>query len=294
MDGIEDRQPFILSYATDQTFSSLCRSYMPFYILQMQGKIKFNRSTSFIRDEGYYKQVDVVYVSCGFDIGCVKKLSSMRQRLGFRLVCDVDRLVDEISFKMFDEVVISTPFLKEHYLQTADQSNLAVIPTKIAHIFAGHFYDEKKLIENYIAYSLRPRVLCLGKMDEGLLSDDFEWVFFEGEYCQDKIAALRCQAVVVPLNNSVESHAKSDILLQLAGAHGLPIICQDITPYKRAHLRFRTQEQMEGLLKEVLIDEGRYLEEVRRAHLSIQKDWLERDENLGRYIAQRERARVNG
>jgi hypothetical protein len=290
MDEIRDRQPFVLSYYCDESISGFLRSYFPFYILQMQGKIKFNHSASFIRDEEYYSQIDVVYVSCGFDVSYIRKLSSLKERCGFRLVYNVDRMIDDCQFELFDEVVVSTPFLIEHYLQVAESCEFAMIPTKISYSWAGHFYDEKKRVETYIAHSLRPRVLCLGRRDDVVLSDEFEWVFLEDDTMFNHIEDLKCQAVVALLDETLENHAMSDVWIQISGAHGLPIVCQDMTPFKRAAMRFKTGEQMRALLKKVLIDEETYLLEVRRARVSVEKDWLEIDENLNRYLENKSEA----
>jgi glycosyltransferase involved in cell wall biosynthesis len=98
-----------------------------------------------------------------------------------------------------------------------------------------------------------------------------------------RISILGCSMMIAPLKDILFNHAKSDIKLQEASAHGLPIACQDITPYKNGLLRFSTGEQMIDLIRKTLKSEDAFLSASKMARGYVDQKWLEAEENLTLY-----------
>ena len=97
------------------------------------------------------------------------------------------------------------------------------------------------------------------------------------------ISRLEGNMMIAPLMDSPFNHAKSNIKLLEASAHGMPIACQDITPYKDAPIRFQNGEEMLQKIRSTLKTEDGYIKESLKGRAIIDKHWLELEENIGSY-----------
>ena len=89
--------------------------------------------------------------------------------------------------------------------------------------------------------------------------------------------------MVAPLADNVFNHAKSNIKFLEACAYGLPIACQDITPYKEAPIRFNTSAEMLEKIRETLKSEESFMENSRLARKIADDNWLEVDSNIAAF-----------
>ncbi len=122
------------------------------------------------------------------------------------------------------------------------------------------------------------------ELEKQCLQGDVEYHVIESmaSYHQ-KLSGLEACMMIAPLSNNVNNHGKSNCKFQEASAHGLPIACQDITPYKMCPIRFTTGEQMLHQIRETLATEECYIEASRLGRKMLDGMWLELDENIGMY-----------
>ena len=134
---------------------------------------------------------------------------------------------------------------------------------------------------------------------------EFRWIFLGGiphelkdqclkgevEYHQmesiatyhPKLLTLEGCIMVAPLSEHIHNHGRSNCKFQEASAQGLPIVCQDITPYKMCPIRFTTGDQMLHQIRETLETEESYINAIRLGKKLLDEMWLELDENIGMY-----------
>ncbi|MCH9621585.1 MAG: hypothetical protein S4CHLAM20_10090 [Chlamydiia bacterium] len=227
-----------------------------------------------------------------------------------RIIYDVDEILDdEYSLELMslcDEISVSTPFLKNHYQKLA--KNISVVPNKIPFVWAGGIYSEQIILRNYRKHKNRPRIICLNNdnYNEDLCrvikdsKDEFCWIFIgkcpEGLEGKVKVVAeptlgirpqfllsLEANMMVAPLKDTLQNHAKSNRELLEAGALGLPIATQDMTPYKEASIQFSSAIEMIKKVKAVLSDEKIFLQESKASRNFIDRNWLEQEENILNY-----------
>jgi hypothetical protein len=98
------------------------------------------------------------------------------------------------------------------------------------------------------------------------------------------LANLQINMCIAPLIENDFNRAKSDLKFLEATALGLPIACQDMSTYAIAPVRFKTGEDLIKKLKETLESEETFLAASRRARGLIEQRWLERPENIGKYL----------
>lgn len=338
-------KPTILSYPCGQNQSGFWRIFWPAYQMQVREFANYNISMVYLRDSLTYKKSDVVQIQRVTDkqsADYIEKLCTLKEKLNFRLVYDIDdvlinedlpdynavynsgmlnKVEMEKVINLCDEITVSTPFLKEYYLSKFNQQNITVIPNKIPFFWAGNYYDDAIRLEVYRKNKKRPRILYAGGFShinkDGKTGNDdfshvinsikqtikeFHWIFLgvlpwelaennqagEVEFYglenldnyHKRIMVLNCSMMIVPLADNIFNHAKSDIKYQEACAHGLPIACQDITPYKSAPIRFSSGEQMIDVIRKTLATEETYIEASRNARKKIDKNWLELEENI--------------
>ena len=342
---LEKSKPSVLSIPAGFNQCAFWRILWPLYHLHIRDFVSYSLSIGFLRDSVSYKRADVVQIQRVTDpVGAkfIEMLCTLKKDLDFRLVYDIDDVliqkdipdfnlvhsrtdVDvsamETVINLCDEVTVSTPYLKEYYLDKFDQNNYTVLPNRTPYAWAGNFYDERQLLQNYKTHKNRPRILYAGahshiNCDGKTGNDDFthvineikktikefKWVFFgvlpweliEENEAGDiefygletidnyhkRIAVLQCSMMIVPLKDIPFNHAKSDIKFQEACAHGLPVTCQDITPYKHAPIRFSTGDQMIETIRKTLKSEGSFLSASRRGRAHVDNQWLEAEQNI--------------
>jgi hypothetical protein len=116
-------------------------------------------------------------------------------------------------------------------------------------------------------------------------SKQFEYHPWEQFYrYPEKIAKLNINACIAPLQDNVFNRAKSDLKYIEACNYGLPIACQDICTYENAPFRFKTGDEMIGLLEDILSKKGRYMNLSAKARQVASTRWLETDENIDKYV----------
>jgi hypothetical protein len=342
------KKPTVLAYPAAWNQSAYWRVHWPNYQLMLQDMITYNTATHFLSDLVCYKAANVIQlqrVSTG-DVTILERLYELKKTLNLRLVYDVDDIlfIDDIpdfhgahSMKerfdpkvimkvmhLCDEIVTSTSFLREYYIQKGVKTDITVIPNMIPYFWGGNYYKEEVLLSIYRKHKTRPRILYAGgtshlhyNAEHG--NDDFshvidmiistrhefKWVFlgalpwelfpynkagdieFYGFETLDrypkKVATLQCSMMIVPLKDHFFNHGRTDVKFQEACAHGMPIACQDITPYKHCPIRFDTGEKMIEVIRETLKDEESYITASRIGREMIDKVWLERPENTALY-----------
>jgi hypothetical protein len=97
------------------------------------------------------------------------------------------------------------------------------------------------------------------------------------------INTLEPNMMIAPLADNPYNHGKSNIKFLEASAQGLPIACQDITPYKEAPIRFKTGEEMIEKIRATLKNEESYLEASRKGKEIVDQQWLEIDSNISKF-----------
>jgi hypothetical protein len=98
------------------------------------------------------------------------------------------------------------------------------------------------------------------------------------------LKSLNVNAVIAPLLDTNFNRAKSDVKYLEASAIGVPFFGQDIVTYAHAPLRFKEGNDMVSLISKVLGNKKLYFEHCRLGREMIDKRWLERPENLGKYL----------
>jgi hypothetical protein len=122
------------------------------------------------------------------------------------------------------------------------------------------------------------------EMGDECLSGDVEYHLIETmDTYHKKLASLEACMMIAPLANNVNNHGKSNIKFQEASAHGLPIACQDITPYKQCPIRFTSGEQMLDQIRRTLATEETFISSSRYARNKMEGYWLEQESNVGMY-----------
>lgn len=339
-------KPSVLSFPCGIDQSAFWRVLWPSYYLQVMEKCSYNMSMSMLRDSLAYKAANVVQIQRVTDIEKVmflEKLCSLKDDLDFRLVYEIDDILigedmpsyhaaknmknaynkDAIkrAMQLSDEVVVSTPYLREYYMQKFDLKAVTVVPNKMPFFWAGNYYTEQGILDVYKQHKKRPRILYAGSAShinsmgktgnddfshviEAIKSSvkDFHWIFLgvlpwelkaeneagEVEFWppetldnyNKRISVLQCSMVIAPLADNIHNHAKSDVKFLDAAAHGLPIACQDMTPYKHAPIRFSTGQEMINVIKKTLESEESFLNASRRARKMLDKQWLELECNI--------------
>ena len=86
---------------------------------------------------------------------------------------------------------------------------------------------------------------------------------------------LELTLAIAPLQNNNFNLAKAPIKFLEAGALGIPCICQDLEPYKIAHLKFQTSDELYAKIKNVTGNRQHYLTESAKARKTATQYWLE-------------------
>lgn len=199
--------PYVIQYNSDFYGCGFWRLLWPQFVLNMTGKAAVHHSHLFIRDFLHYSRASVIHIqrqSKYTQYNFYSKLSSMKDRLKFRLVYDVDDIIffedvpiynsakKEISsiemressqkiMELCDEMTVSTPFLREYYLQKTSQKNITVIPNYIPLFWMGNYYSEELILNKYRKHKQRPRILYAGSgshFDVGMKTKDFHDDFY--------------------------------------------------------------------------------------------------------------------
>jgi hypothetical protein len=91
----------------------------------------------------------------------------------------------------------------------------------------------------------------------------------------EKLKNLKVNMLVAPLQDNNFNKSKSDLKWIEANCLGLPIACQDLCTYKDAEFKFRTGEEMVGLIREVMSKKGKYMNICAAARKNAEQRWME-------------------
>jgi hypothetical protein len=79
-----------------------------------------------------------------------------------------------------------------------------------------------------------------------------------------RINDLSLDLVVAPLLNNVFNRCKSNIKFLEMSALGIPVLCQDLSPYRKyTDLRFKDANELQNLIDNLLGDKSKYLDVVK-------------------------------
>ena len=97
--------------------------------------------------------------------------------------------------------------------------------------------------------------------------------------------ALKPNVIAAPLQDNVFNKCKSDIKYSEACALGLPLVCQDLEPYKKCKYatKFKTGDEFIDALKKVTKDESSYVRLSDRCVNEAKDLWLENDKNWKKF-----------
>ncbi|NBO99114.1 MAG: glycosyltransferase family 1 protein [Proteobacteria bacterium] len=99
----------------------------------------------------------------------------------------------------------------------------------------------------------------------------------------ETIYKLRINMMIAPLQDNNFNKSKSDLKWIEANCFGLPIACQDLCTYKDAEFKFKTGEEMIGIVRDVLSRKGRYMNICAAARKNADSRWMENSSNLDCY-----------
>ena len=345
----EKEKPNVMQFIADFGGCGFWRMLWPQIILNMSGKAQVSHSQFLNRDLLHYVNSSAVHVQRQGrfnQLEFFKKLVALKKRQRFRLIYDADDVIfyedlpeynsakakiKEIGsyakeiINICDEMTVSTPFLREYYLQNTEQKNITVLPNFPPLFWIGEFYSEEMILRNYRTHRNKPRILYAGSSshfhkDEKGGEDDFShvkevimatigsfrWVFVGAipielvplikqnmiEYHPWQhlasypryLSKLQINMCIAPLQDNLFNRGKSDLKFLESAALGLPIACQDLCTYAIAPIRFKTELEMIKRIQDTLATEETFLAASRHARSLIEGRWLEREENINKYL----------
>jgi len=215
-----------------------------------------------------------------------------------------------------DEVTVSTNFMADYFRDKLTNTKITCIPNRLPKSWMDRFYNEDRLKVNFSKNKRKPRILYAGAGSHfsvtGSVEDDFtniqdlvrktvkdfQWIFIGGfprgvadlirsgkiEFHKFtplhdfayKINEIAPNILIAPLAKNIFNMAKSNIKLLEGGAHGYPVICQDICTYDDALYKFNTADELHDRIKYLTQDAGVYMKAVRKSRALIdERFWLE-------------------
>lgn len=184
----EANLPRAINYLADYSGCGFWRLIWPGHLLCAHQKAIVHASTVMCFDPRWYGNTQAIRIQRQatsqqkqfFEF--LKKLSG---EMGFRMIYEIDDIMlhedipDYNKFKpafkneeirdnaiammnMSDEVTVTCDFMKDYYINKTGNKNVTVIPNFPPKWWIGHFYNEKKLSQDYDKYRKRPRILYAG------------------------------------------------------------------------------------------------------------------------------------
>ena len=177
-----------LNYYADYSGCGFWRMIWPEHYLNAHQKLIVHGSTVMCFDPNYYRGVKSIRIqrqATPHQLKFVQFLKELSQKLNFRLIYEIDDLVfieDIPEYNKFkpafadpeirktaqsimelcDEITVTCDFMKEYYLGKQNNKNITVIPNFPPKFWFGHYYNEKRISENYDKNVSRPRILYAG------------------------------------------------------------------------------------------------------------------------------------
>lgn len=225
--------------------------------------------------------------------------------------------------KRSDELHVASPYMRDFYKNEIGVDHITYKPNLMPrHLYDHHNVCG---VFNRNTHSKKPRILWAGSFthidvnNKNGGDDDFshiidfirktvdtyQWVFFGAipngmEDIRDKIEThswigiyyyprkvldLCVDVMIAPLQDNEFNKSKSNIKLIEGGALGIPVICQDLEPYKEAPLKFNTGEELSDQLKLLISNESHYKECIEKQKVISDRFFIEDEENLDMLVA---------
>jgi hypothetical protein len=178
----------VLQYYADYSGCGFWRMFWPDHLLNAHQKMTVHGSTVMNLDANYFRGTQVVRIqrqATEHQLQFVKFLKELSKQMGFRLIYEIDDLVfsedipeynkfkpaftdpkiratSQEIMELCDEITVTCDFMKEYYMGKTSNKNITVIPNYIPKWWMGHFYNEKKISDNYDRFKNKPRILYAG------------------------------------------------------------------------------------------------------------------------------------
>lgn len=177
-----------LNYYADYSGCGFWRMIWPEHMLNAYQKMVIHGSTVMCFDPNYFRGVKAVRIqrqATANQLRFVQFLKEVSKQHGFRIIYEIDDLVfkedipDYNKFKpaftdpqiretaqqimsLCDEITVTCNFMKEYYFEKTKHKNITIIPNYPPKYWMGHFYNEKRISDNYDEFDKRPRIIYAG------------------------------------------------------------------------------------------------------------------------------------
>jgi hypothetical protein len=232
-----------LNYYADYSGCGFWRLIWPEHLLNAHNKMVVHGSTVMCFDPNYYRGVKTIRIqrqATTQQLKFVQFLKELSSKIGFRLIYEIDDLVfsedipeynkfkpaftdpeirrtAQTIMELCDEITVTCNFMKEYYQNKTKNKNVTVIPNYPPKWWMGHFYNEKRISDNYDKYKSKPRILYAGSgahfdVDNRVnQNDDFRHVLDAIVKTKDKFQWIFLGAFPLPLrpyvmNGTFEFH----------------------------------------------------------------------------------------
>jgi glycosyltransferase involved in cell wall biosynthesis len=233
----ENSTPRVIQYYADYSGCGFWRMIWPEHLLNAFQEFVVHGTTVMNLDPRYYINTKVVRLqrqATEHQLKFVKFLKEISKEIGFRLIYEIDDLVfsedipeynkykpaftdpsirrncQEIML-LCDEVTVTNDFMKKYYSEKTGHKCVTVIPNFPPKFWLGHFYDEKKISQNFDTHKRKPRILYAGSgahfdVDNRVnQNDDFAHVVQAIADTCDKYQWVFLGAYPLPLRRLIES-----------------------------------------------------------------------------------------
>jgi len=233
----ENSVPRVIQYYADYSGCGFWRMIWPEHLLNAFQNFVVHGSTVMNLDPRYYINTKVVRLqrqATEHQLKFVKFLKEISKEIGFRLIYEIDDLVfseDIPEYNKYkpaftdpsirrncqdimllcDEVTVTNDFMKKYYSEKTGHKCVTVIPNFPPKFWLGHFYDEKKISQNFDTHKRKPRILYAGSgahfdVDNRVgQNDDFAHVVQAIADTCDKYQWVFLGAYPLPLRRFIEA-----------------------------------------------------------------------------------------
>lgn len=233
----ENSVPRVIQYYADYSGCGFWRMIWPEHLLNAFQSFVVHGTTVMNLDPRYYINTKVVRIqrqATEHQLKFVKFLKEISKEIGFRLIYEIDDLVfsedipeynkykpaftdpsirrncQEIML-LCDEITVTNDFMKKYYSEKTGHKCVTVIPNFPPKFWLGHFYDEKKISQNFDTHKRKPRILYAGSgahfdVDNRVgQNDDFAHVVKAIADTCDKYQWVFLGAYPLPLRGLIQS-----------------------------------------------------------------------------------------
>jgi glycosyltransferase involved in cell wall biosynthesis len=233
----ENSVPRVIQYYADYSGCGFWRMIWPEHLLNAFQNFVVHGSTVMNLDPRYYINTKVVRLqrqATEHQLKFVKFLKEISKEIGFRLIYEIDDLVfseDIPEYNKYkpaftdpsirrncqdimllcDEVTVTNDFMKKYYSEKTGHKCVTVIPNFPPKFWLGHFYDERKISQNFDTHKRKPRILYAGSgahfdVDNRVgQNDDFAHVVQAIADTCDKYQWVFLGAYPLPLRRFIEA-----------------------------------------------------------------------------------------